>query len=70
MAAPGTVPGSTARSLPAAAAPSTALVASTVGALLFAALTTALGAANGAPLEFLVLDLVIGGVYLAAGVVA
>jgi signal transduction histidine kinase len=40
------------------------------GSLAFAALTTAVGAASGAPLDFLVLDATIGLVYLGAGLVA
>jgi signal transduction histidine kinase len=54
----------------ASAGASPALVASAIAALAFAALTTALGASNGAPLEFLVLDLAIGLTYLGAGLVA
>jgi signal transduction histidine kinase len=70
MAAPGTVPGSTARALPHATAPSMALVLSTVGAIAFAVITTLFGAAHGAPLDFLVLDATIGAIYIGAGVIA
>jgi signal transduction histidine kinase len=41
-----------------------------VGATAFAALTTAVGAASGAPLEFLVLDAVTGLTFVVAGLVA
>jgi signal transduction histidine kinase len=70
MASPSTVPESTARPLPATPRGSTALVISTIGALAFAILTTIVGASVGAPLEFLVLDAIIGLTYLGAGVIA
>jgi signal transduction histidine kinase len=72
MAAPGSIPGSTARPLVTrpAAAGSAVIVASGLGVVAFAALTSALGALNGAPLDFLALDAAIGAVYLLAGVVA
>ena len=49
---------------------STRIALATIGASGFALLTTAVGAASGAPLEFLVLDLAIGLTYIVSGVIA
>ena len=49
---------------------STRIAVATVGAVGFALLTTAVGAASGAPLRFLVLDLAIGLTYIVTGVIA
>ncbi len=47
-----------------------ALVLATVGALAFTVLTLFVGIANGAPVEFIVLDTTIGLVYIGSGVIA
>ena len=49
---------------------STRIAVATVGALGFALLTTAVGAASGAPPQFLILDLAIGLTYIVSGVIA
>ena len=50
--------------------PSSSLVAASAAVVAFAVVTLAVGAANGAPTRFLVLDAVIGLVYLGGGVIA
>jgi signal transduction histidine kinase len=52
------------------ATPPAALLLAAIGAVAVATITTLVGAAAGAPLDFLVLDAVIGAVYLGAGVIA
>lgn len=46
------------------------IAVATVGTLGFAFLTTAVGAASGAPPQFLILDLAIGLTYIVSGVIA
>jgi signal transduction histidine kinase len=69
MDSPAPIPRPTAAAAPFGGARAT-LVASSIAVFVFGVLTLAVSAASGAPLQFLVLDGLIGAVYLGGGVIA
>src|SRR5262245_45845070 len=70
MEAPGAVPGATTRPLVDRPVVPPSMLVAVVAALAFATVTTLVGVSAGAPIDFLLLDLAIGLVYIGAGAVA